>query len=190
MPEDSPSRNKCPGSTFAVRSVAQLPTLTRRQQMEVSCSIIGRSQEVRCCLLQRWRRCNYCGSDTPLRELRVGDTFQDRREPGHQDAAASGTAAGQQLPQSSQPVPPGDPLDDSPRPNCPTRGITLTERDKQVLVELRWASAMALRDAWSLATPRLGQRVPKEPRAVTSPVLCAVACFWVKSLKEMTGTPS
>ena len=46
---------------------------------------------------QRCRRCNYCGSDTPLRELRVGDTFQDRRQPEQQDAAVSGTAAGQQL---------------------------------------------------------------------------------------------
>ena len=68
---------------------------------------------------QRCRRCKSCGFDTPLRELRVGDTFQDRRQPGHQDAAASGTAFGQQLPQSSQPVPPGEPLDDSPLPDCP-----------------------------------------------------------------------
>ena len=44
----------------------------------------------------------------------VGDIFEDRRQPGYQDAAASGTAAGQQLPQGSQPVPPGEPLDDSP----------------------------------------------------------------------------
>ena len=50
----------------------------------------------------------------------------------------------QRPPISSQPVHPGGPLDDSPLPNCPTREITLTERDKQVLVELRRASAMAL----------------------------------------------
>ena len=53
-------------------------------------------------------------------------------------------AAGQQLPQSSQPVPPGEPLDDSPLPNCPTRDVVQTERDKQLLTELRGASAMAL----------------------------------------------
>ena len=64
------------------------------------------------------RRCNFCGSDTPFREFRVGDTFQDRRQPRHQDAAASGPAPGQQPPQSSQPVPPGEPMDDSPL-NCP-----------------------------------------------------------------------
>ena len=79
---------------------------------------------------QRCRRCNFCGSDTLLRELRVGDTFQDRRQPRHQDATASGTAAGQQLPQSSQPVPPGEPLDD--------------RRDKHLLTELRRVWAMVL----------------------------------------------
>ena len=37
--------------------------------------------------------------------------------------------------QSSLPVP--DPLDDSPFPNCPVWDIVLTERDKQLLAELR-----------------------------------------------------
>ena len=80
----------------------------------------------------------------PLRELRAGDTFQGRRQPGHQNAAPSGAAADQQPPQSSQPVPPGDPLEDSPLPNCTIRDIVFTERDKQLLTELRRASAMAL----------------------------------------------
>ena len=92
---------------------------------------------------QRCRRCNSCGFDTLLCELCVGDTFQDRRQPGHQDAAASSTAAGQHLPQNSQPVP-GEPLDDSPLPNCAIRDIVLTDCDKQLLSELRRASAMAL----------------------------------------------
>ena len=35
-------------------------------------------------------------------------------------------------------------FDDSPLPNCPMGDITLSERDKQVLAELRRASAMAL----------------------------------------------
>ena len=47
---------------------------------------------------QRCRRWISCGTDTAHREFRVGDTFHDRRQPGHQDAAASGPAAGQQLP--------------------------------------------------------------------------------------------
>ena len=71
-----------------------------------------------------------------LGDLRVGDTFQDRRQPGHQDAALGGMPTGQQ---PLQPAPPGDPLDDSPLPNCPFQEITLTERDKQVLAELRRA---------------------------------------------------
>ena len=132
-----------------------------RPPAQVSCSTWGRSTVVRCCLKtvwdkcvglidrlvcrsQRCRRCNSCGFDTALRKLKVGDTFQDRRQPGHQDTAASGAAAGQHLPQNSQPVPPGEPLDDSPLPNCPSRDVVLTDRDKQLLSELRRASAMAL----------------------------------------------
>ena len=56
----------------------------------------------------------------------------------------SGTAAGQQLPQGSQPVPPGEPLDGSSLLNCHFRDVVLTDRDKQLLIELRRASAMAL----------------------------------------------
>ena len=121
------------GQVLLADSVAQLRWLGRR-----ACVFCGTTRSERC-----WR-CNYCGSDTPLRELRVGDTFQDRRQPGHQDVAARGTAAGQQHPQSSRPVPPGEPLDDSPLPNCPVPDVALTERDKQLLTELRRASAMAL----------------------------------------------
>ena len=119
------------GQTLLEDSVGQLRWLNR--QTCVHCGTI-RSQ--------RCRRCISCGFDTPLRELRVGDTFQDRRQPGHQDAAAP--VSGQQPPQSSQPVPPGEPLDDSPLPNCPIRDIVFTERNKHLLTELRRASAMAL----------------------------------------------
>ena len=73
---------------------------------------------------------------------------------GHQDAAASRLALEQQLPQSSPPVPPGEPLDDSPLPNCPIRDAVLTDRDKQLLSDLRRDSGMALPREWSLATPR------------------------------------
>ena len=80
----------------------------------------------------------------PFETFLVGDTFQDRRQPGHQDAALEGSPIVHQPPRSSQRVPPGDPLDDSPLPNFPILDIVLTERDKQLLAELCRASAMAL----------------------------------------------
>ena len=92
------------GQTLLEDSVGQVHRLNRQ-----ACVYCGTIRPQRC------RRCNSCGFDTPLRELCVGDTFQDRRQPGHQDAAASGLATGQQPPQSSQPVPLGEPLDDSPQ---------------------------------------------------------------------------
>ena len=104
------------GQVLLADSVGQLRWLNRQ-----ACVFCGTIRSQRC------RQCNYCGSDTLLRELRVRDTFQDRRQTGHQDAAASGLATGQQPPQSSQPVPPEEPLDDSPLPNCPIRDVVLTD---------------------------------------------------------------
>ena len=66
------------GQQLIQESVVQLRTLDRAAC--VACDTI-RSR--------RCRRCNFCRSDTPLRDLFVGDTFQDRRQPGHQDAARS-----------------------------------------------------------------------------------------------------
>ena len=43
----------------------------------------------------------------------LGTPFRTR-EPGQQNEAASGTAAGQHLPQKSQPLPVGEPLENSP----------------------------------------------------------------------------
>ena len=113
-----------------------------------------------CCLKTVWDNCSgsiarlvfavtlsdrsLVASATPTGATLLSTNFPYRRQPGHQDAAASGLAAGKQLPQSSQPVPPGDPLDDSPLPNCSIRDVVLTDRDKQLLSELRLASAMAL----------------------------------------------
>ena len=57
------------GHLLVAESVGQLRWLSR--QVGVFCGTV-RSQ--------RCRRCNSCGFDTPLRELRVGDTFQDRRQ--------------------------------------------------------------------------------------------------------------
>ena len=34
----------------------------------------------------RRRRCGHCRRDTPTRDIIVGDTFQDPRQPGHEDA--------------------------------------------------------------------------------------------------------
>ena len=99
------------------------------------------------CGAMRSRRCNrrsLCNSNTPLGELRVGDTFQDRLQRGHQDVARGETSMDQQLLQSSQPVLPGEPLDDSPLPNCTIWHIVITDRDRQLLSELRRASALAL----------------------------------------------
>ena len=121
------------GQQVLPESVGQLRRLDR-----AACVVCGTIRSQRC------NRCHFCNSNTPLCELRVGDTFRDRRQPGHQNAAPGAAAADQPPPQRSQPVPPGDPLDDSPRPNCPIRDTVFTERDKQQAAELRRASAMAL----------------------------------------------
>ena len=70
-------------------------------------------------------------------------------------------------------MPPGEPLDDSPLPNCPIRDTVFTERDKQLLTELlRWHS----RGAWSLDTPRLGQKASREPGHQPWALLCRYRC--------------
>ena len=70
------------GQTLLEDSVGQLRWLNRQA----------------CTLVQSDRsgvaRATPAGLITPLRELRVGDAFKDRRQPGHQDAAASGLATG------------------------------------------------------------------------------------------------
>ena len=69
--------------------------------------------------------------------------------PGWTTARASGRSGERSsnraaTPQSLLPVPPGEPLDDSPLPNCPIRDVVLTDRDKHLLPKLRRDSAMAL----------------------------------------------
>ena len=88
------------------------------------------------CTLCRCNRCSHCKKDTPILDITVGDVFQDRRQPGHQLAQSSPP------PRSPQPVPPGDTWDDCPFPNCPTPDIVITERDKQLLADLRRAAAI------------------------------------------------
>ena len=108
------------GQLLLPDSVGQLRCLDR-----AACTACGTVRSRRC------RRCTLCGSDTPLRERHVGDTFQDSRQPGHQSVAPGGAVADQPS-QSSRPVSPGEPLDDSPLPNCPIWDIALTERDKHL----------------------------------------------------------
>ena len=105
---------------------------------------------------------------------------------------AAETSMDPQLPQSSQLVPPGDPLDDSPLPNSPIRDIVLTERDEQLLAELRRAFAMALPRCIVSRKANSWAEGLKEPSAVTSHGLCCAvivaACFWPRSPKALTET--
>ena len=87
--------------------------------------------------LRRCRRCTFCGSGTPFRDLLVGDTFQDRRQSGHPGCNAGRPAHFSNLLRARSQCDP----DDSPLPNCPIRVIVLTERDKRLLAELRRASS-------------------------------------------------
>ena len=92
---------------------------------------------------RRGNRCNHCTADIATRDTLVGDIFQDRRQSGHQDAAANQSNP-HRWPVSSQPIPQGDLPDDSPLPNNPIRDIVLTDHHKQLLADLRRASAMAI----------------------------------------------
>ena len=132
------------GQRLLSESIGQLRHLDRR-----ACVICGALRSRRC------NQCSSCNSDTPLRELRVGDTSQD--------VARGGTSMDQQLLQSSQPVLPGEPLDDSPLPNCPIGNIVLTDRDKQLLSELRRVSAMALSRCVGLS---IRHGMGREPRRI------------------------
>ena len=77
--------------------------------------------------------------DTATQGLaRVGNIFQDRRQPGHQEAGASQPNPHRHS-TTVQSIPEGEPLDDSPLPINPVRGIVITERDKQLLADLRKA---------------------------------------------------
>ena len=77
-------------------------------------------------------------------------TREDRRQPGHQDTAAS-----QPNPQLHRQLT----LDDSPRPSSPIRDIAITENDAQLLADLRRASSMAIRGRHCFPLPPLrGQK--------------------------------
>ena len=142
-----------------MRSAARLSTPIGRLLMEVSCSIWGKSTEVRCCLKTVWD--NSVGSISSMCALRHNQistvslvwvrhssprTLRWGHLPGQTTAEASGRSgqrSGNRAATSSE-LAAREPLDDSPLPNCPDQDVVQTDRDNQLLPDLRWASAMAL----------------------------------------------
>ena len=61
----------------------------------------------------------------------MGNFFQDRRQSRQEEHTTGGTRS-RRPPEGSQPVPPGDPLDDSPALGNMVRDIVLTEGDAQL----------------------------------------------------------
>ena len=69
--------------------------------------------------------------------------------------------------------------------HSPVRDIAVTERDAQLLADLRGASAMALHAALFPATPLRGQNVQRELALVTRPIpLSLVACRNSKRVRQ------
>ena len=132
------------------RSVAQLRNLDR-----AACVACVTFRSRRC------RRCNFCGSDSPLRDL-------VRRQPGHQVQRPVARSPFSNVFRARSPCPQATPSTIA----CsePLRDITLTERDKQLLAELRRAPAPSQHRLSSC------RGVDREPRkSQWSPVLgCAL----------------
>ena len=127
------------------------------------------------CIVTPWcKRCSHCKKDTPTRDIIVG---------GHEDASASAPNA-PQPPNSLEPVPPGDPLDDGPLPNCPIRYVLSRnpiDNALPVYAEPRPSSLVVLRP---------GQKALREPHQ-WSPgpfsTVIDVACCLRKSPTAVTG---
>ena len=118
---------------------------------------------------RRGNRCNHCNTDTATWDILVADIFSRSTTQPHPHQPSL----------TSQPAQ-GDSLDGSPLPNCSTRDIAITERDKQ-LSDLRRVSAMALPASFPDTPPR-GQRALEELSVVTCPgpsfaVIVAVCCL-------------
>ena len=113
------------------------------------------------CIVTPWcKRCSHCKKDTPTQDIIVG---------GHEDASASAPNA-PQPPNSLEPVPPGDPLDDGPLPNCPIRYVLSRnpiDNALPVYAEPRPSSLVVLRP---------GQKALREPSVVTWAVLHRYRC--------------
>ena len=86
----------------------------------------------------------------------------------------------------------GEPLDDSPLPNFPIRDVVLTDRDKQLVTELRRASAMALprcvASRYSTAWAEYLEGAMSGHQSCSAAT--AVACSLLKSRKVSTEIPS
>ena len=76
---------------------------------------------------RRGNRCNHCRAGSLTRDLVIGDSGPTRHSP----------------PVGSQPVPPGEQLDESPIPISPIRDIVITKGDVQLLGDFHRATAMA-----------------------------------------------
>ena len=137
IPGDSRGRNNSPGSpgnTFAVSSEAQLPTPIGRLLMEGSCSILGKSMEVPglCVLWHNQIAALSCMGHLPGQTTARASGRSGRRC-GTRSATPSGLASTSRRTFGRQPA-----------SELPFRDVVLTERDKNLLPELRRASAMAL----------------------------------------------
>ena len=99
----------------------------------------------------------------------IGTIFQDRRQPGHQDVTARRPVP-HRPPTGSQPVPPGEALDDTPLLSSPSRDAVVTDGDAQNA----WRTSSSLSDGhpakYCIA---LRHSVCREPRRSSpwSPVL-------------------
>ena len=177
-----------------MRSAVQTPPLTKYPPTKVSSSTWVRNTEDSNCSQKALSNCAVStvrpasfvalsdhndATESPLRELLVGDTFQDRRQPG--------APTDQQLP-------------------CPQVTLLTTARYQTVSLGTllsqngtsRCSSSFTgppqwhSRDEWSLDTPRHVQKAWKEPRVVTSFGQCCaaavVACSLLRSRKMSTGT--
>ena len=131
-------------------SIAQLRQLDRR-----ACVVRGAVRS------RRGNRCNHCRVGIATR---VGNLFQDRRRPCHQEHA-SGGAANHRLLEAPQPTP----RDDSPAPDSPVRDIAMRESDTEMLGELRRASAVAIPRCVVSRYATAWERAWKERSMVISP---------------------
>ena len=95
------AKTSSPENSFAVRNVAQIPPPSEQSPITALCcnawetTAAPRKLDRAACAAcdtirsRRCRGCTFCGSDTPFRDF-VDDTFQDRRQPRHQDATLRG----------------------------------------------------------------------------------------------------
>ena len=142
------------GPSHTQESVAQL-----RQLDGTACVICGTIRS------RRGNRCNHCRTDTATRDRVVGKKFQDRRQPDHPGATTS-LPTRHPLSTRSQPIPQGEPLDESPLPNGPNprheSSRSVTHSCLATFTELQ---------RWPVREPLfpLRERAWREPSVVTSP---------------------